>query len=108
MERPVPLLFMQEKGMEITMEMNNTFKLINEEGVEITYVGLSVVENPENGQRYLIYTEAENAKEVSGKQVDLYACVYGKENGRIVLNPITTEKEKMLIKTFIEKNLRAA
>ena len=57
------------------MEQNNTFKLMNEDGREITYVGLSVVENPENGQRYLIYTEAENANAVSGKQVDLYACV---------------------------------
>ncbi|MDE6433197.1 MAG: hypothetical protein K2L07_03070 [Lachnospiraceae bacterium] len=90
------------------MELNNTFKLMNEAGIEVAYVGLSVVENPENGQRYLIYTEADNANEMSGKQVDLYACVYGKENGRIVLDPITTEKEKMLIKTFIEKNLRVA
>ncbi|MCM1180512.1 MAG: DUF1292 domain-containing protein [Clostridium sp.] len=81
---------------------------MNENGNEVAYVGLSVVENPENGQRYLIYTEADNASEMSGKQVDLYACVYGKENGRIVLDPITTEKEKMLIKTFIEKNLRVA
>lgn len=90
------------------MELNNTFKLMNEDGNEVAYVGLSVVENPENGQRYLIYTEADNANEMSGKQVDLYACVYGKENGRIILDPITTEKEKMLIKTFIEKNLRVA
>ena len=88
------------------MELNNTFKLVNEEGVEVTYVGLSVLENPENGLRYLIYTEEENAKEVEGKQVDLYACLYGKENGRIVLDPISTEKEKTLIKTFIEKNLK--
>jgi uncharacterized protein YrzB (UPF0473 family) len=89
------------------MEQNNTFKLTNEEGQEVTYVGLSVVENPENGQRYLIYTEADNAEEVSGKQVNLYACVYSKENGRIVLDPITTEKEKMLLKTFIEKNIQS-
>lgn len=87
------------------MEADNTFRLTNENGEEITYVGLSVVENPENGQRYLIYTEADNAKETTGKQVDLYACVYGKENGRIVLDPIETEKEKTLIKTFIEKNI---
>lgn len=90
------------------MEQNNTFKLMNEDGREITYVGLSVVENPENGQRYLIYTEAENANAVSGKQVDLYACVYSKENGRIVLAPLETEKERTLIKTFIEKNIRIA
>lgn len=87
------------------MELNNTFKLTNEEGQEITYIGLSVVENPENGQRYLIYTEAENAKEIDGKQVELYACIYGKENGRIVLDPIQTEKEKRLIRTFIENNV---
>lgn len=90
------------------MELNNTFKLVNENGQEIVYVGLSVVENPENGQRYLIYTEADNAKEQNGRAVDLYACVYGKENGRIVLDPITTEKEKTLIKTFIEKNIKVA
>lgn len=87
------------------MELNNTFKLTNEDGQEITYIGLSVVENPENGQRYLIYTEAENAKEINGKQVELYACIYGKENGRIVLDPIQTEKEKRLIRTFIENNV---
>lgn len=52
------------------MQLNNTFKLVNENGQEIMYVGLSVVENPESGQRYLIYTEAENAKEVSDKHVD--------------------------------------
>lgn len=90
------------------MELNNTFKLMNEEGKEITYIGLSVVENPDNGQRYLIYTEADNAREITGKQVDLYACIYGKENGRIVLDPIETEKEKTLIKTFIEQNIRVA
>jgi uncharacterized protein YrzB (UPF0473 family) len=90
------------------MEENNTFQLTNEDGDVITYVGLSVVENPENGQRYLIYTEAENATAVSGKQVDLYACVYSKENGKIVLDPLTTEKEKMLIKTFIENNIETA
>ena len=90
------------------MELNNTFKLVNEKGQEIVYVGLSVVENPENGQRYLIYTEADNAKEQTGRAVYLYACVYGKENGRIVLDPITTEKEKTLIKTFIEKNIKVA
>lgn len=90
------------------MEQNNTFQLINENGENITYIGLSVVENPDSGQRYLIYTEAENAKEVTGKQVDLYACVYGKENGRIVLDPLTTEKEKTLIKTFIENNIKSA
>ncbi len=87
------------------MELNNTFKLTNEEGQEITYIGLSVVENPENGQRYLIYTEEENAREIDGKQVELYACIYGKENGRIVLDPIQTEKEKRLIRTFIENNI---
>lgn len=86
------------------MELNNTFKLTNEDGKEITYVGLSVVENPKDGQRYLIYTEAKNAEEVTGKQVDLYACAYGKENGRIVLEPIETAKEKMLIKNFIREN----
>lgn len=90
------------------MEQNNTFKLTNENGEEITYVGLSVVENPENGQRYLIYTEAENANAVSGKQVDLYACIYSKENGQIVLDPLETQKEKTLIKTFIEKNIHTA
>lgn len=90
------------------MQLNNTFKLVNENGQEIMYVGLSVVENPESGQRYLIYTEAENAKEVSDKHVDLYACLYSKENGRIVLDPIATEKEKTLIRTFIEENIRVA
>jgi uncharacterized protein YrzB (UPF0473 family) len=90
------------------MELNNTFKLTNEFGEEITYVGLSVVENPETGQRYLIYTEADKAKEETGKQIDLYACMYGKENGRIVLDPIATEKEKRLIRTFIENNLQVA
>lgn len=87
------------------MELNNTFKLMNEEGKEIVYVGLNVVENPENRQKYLIYTEAENANKISGKKVDLYACLYNKENGRIVLDPIKTEKEKTLIKTFIEQHL---
>ncbi len=85
------------------MELNNTFKLTNENGEEITYIGLSVVENPENGQRYLIYTEVENAKQATGEQVALYACAYGKENGRIVLEPIETNKEKALIRTYIEK-----
>lgn len=87
------------------MELNNTFKLTNENGEEITYVALSVVENPENGQCYLIYTEAENAKEATGKQVELYACAYGTENGRIVLEPIETNKEKALIRTYIEKRV---
>lgn len=85
------------------MELNNTFKLTDESGKEITYIALSMVENPENGQRYLIYTEAENAKEATGKQVGLYACAYGKENDRIVLEPIETVKEKALIRTYIEK-----
>ena len=86
----------------------NVFTLINEDGREIKYIGLNVVENPENGQRYLIYTEADNAKEITGKQIDLQACAYNKENGRIVLDPLTSEKEKTLIKNFIEDNTRIA
>jgi len=82
----------------------NTFVLTNENGQEIEYIALSVVENPENGQRYLIYTEAANGAEITGKSIDLYACAYSKENGRIVLDPISYEKEKTLIKTFIEEN----
>ncbi len=86
----------------------NVFTLINEKGEEIRYVGLNVVENPDDGQKYLIYTEADNTKEITGKQIDLYACAYNKENGRIVLDPLTSEKERTLIKTFIEENTRIA
>ncbi|MGN0437864.1 MAG: hypothetical protein ACI4F4_05015 [Lachnospiraceae bacterium] len=87
---------------------HNVFTLINENGEEIQYIGLNVVENPENGQKYLIYTEADNAKEITGKQIDLYACMYNKENGRIVLDPLSSEKERTLIKNFIEENTRIA
>ena len=86
----------------------NVFTLMNENGEEIQYVGLNVVENPENGQKYLIYTEADSAREITGKQIDLYACAYNKENGKIVLDPLTSEKERTLIKTFIEENTRIA
>lgn len=86
----------------------NVFTLVNENGEEVKYIGLNVIENPENGQKYLIYTEAENTKEITGKQIDLYACLYNKENGRIVLDPLSTEKEKTLIKTFIDENTKIA
>ena len=86
------------------MEKYTTFKLKNETGEEIEYVALKVVENEGTGKSYLIYTEVENAKDSSGKQVDLHACVYKKENENIVLEPIETEKERIHIKGFIAQH----
>ena len=71
------------------MELNNTFKLVNEKGQEIVYVGLSVVENPENGQRYLIYTEADNAKE----RGSVCMCIWKREWQNCIRSDYNRERE---------------
>lgn len=85
------------------MEITNTFTLSNEDGSTVEYTALNVFVNPETGREYVLYTETESVKNISGKEAVIHASVYNKINGQIVLEPIETEKEWGLVKNVIAK-----
>ena len=85
------------------MEITNSFTMQDAEGKEEQYTALTMVENPDTGISYVLYTETENLKHVSGKDIQIYAAVYRKEDGHIVLEPVESENDWQLIKNLVEE-----
>lgn len=86
------------------MEITNVFTLENEDGQSIEYMPVDILEDTDTNKKYLLYTETDNVKDITGKEAALYASLYTKEDGKIVLEAIPTEKEWGLIENFINEN----
>lgn len=84
------------------MEITNIFTMPDKDGNERQYTALNMVTNPDTGIQYVLYTETENLKNVSGKDVDVYAAVYKKEDGQIVLELVESENDWKLIQNLVE------
>ena len=84
------------------MESMNKFTLTNEEGIEVTYEALKILENPETKKKYVLYTEIDSIKEITGKDAVIHASRYRKEDGKIVLEEMEYEKEWTLVKNFLQ------
>ncbi len=83
------------------MEITNTFTMPDGNGNEEKYTALNIVENPDTGVQYVLYTETANLQNVSGNDINIYAAVYKKEEDRIVLEPVESENDWQLIQNLI-------
>ena len=77
----------------------NSFTMIDENGVEVTYDVLFTFESEETHKNYIVYTD--NKKDSSGN-IEVYASIYDPNNPNSKLEAIQTEKEWKVIETIID------
>lgn len=75
-----------------------TFKVLNDEGVEVECEVLFTFDCEENGKSYIVYTDNTLDEDGSTK---VYASVYNPDEDETKLLPIETEKEWEMIETIL-------
>lgn len=75
-----------------------TFKVINNEGKEVTCNVLFTFDSDETKKSYIVYTD--NSKDANGN-VQVYASIFDPNNPNTKLEPIETEKEWKVIETIL-------
>ena len=82
-------------------EKNNTFKVIDDNGKEITCEILFTFDSEETKKSYMVYTD--NTTDEDG-HVRVYASVYNpnSEDKNTELLPIESEREWKIIETILE------
>ena len=78
----------------------NTFKMVTEDGQEITCNVLFTFDSEETKKSYIAYTD--NTKEEDGS-IKAYAAVYHPEDLNKGFEPIETEKEWKIIETILDE-----
>lgn len=78
--------------------MENTFKVINENGEEIMCDVLFTFDSEETKKSYIVYTD--NSKDEEGN-VQVFASIYDPAQENQKLEPITTEQEWKVIETIL-------
>lgn len=81
------------------MNKENTFKIIDNEGNEITCEVLFTFESDETKKNYIVYTD--NTKDNEGN-VKVYASIYDPDKENTELMPIETDREWKVIETILE------
>lgn len=81
------------------MNKENTFKVIDNEGKEITFEVLFTFESDETKKNYMVYTD--NTKDENGN-VRVYASVFKPDAEPLELLPVETEREWKIIETILE------
>lgn len=89
---------MAETDLKISEEVNNTFKVINEQGEEIMCDILFTFDSEETKKSYIVYTD--NSKDAQGN-VQVFASIYDPTAENQKLEPITTEQEWKVIETIL-------
>ena len=77
----------------------NTFKMVTEDGQEVTCNVLFTFDSEETGKSYIAYTD--NTYEADGS-IKAYAAVYHPEDLNKGFEPIETEKEWKVVETILE------
>lgn len=77
----------------------NTFKMVNEDGQEITCNVLFTFDSEETKKSYMAYTD--NTYEEDGS-IKAYAAVYHPEDMSLGFEPIETEKEWKVVETILQ------
>lgn len=81
------------------MNKENTFKIIDNEGNEITCEVLFTFESDETKKNYIVYTD--NTKDNEGN-IKVYASIYDPDKENAELMPIETDREWKVIETILE------
>lgn len=82
------------------LEESMTFKVKNEEGVEIDCEVLFTFESDETGKNYIVYTDNTVDDEGCAK---VFASIYDPDEDETKLLPIETEEEWNVIETILEQ-----
>ena len=77
----------------------NKFTLIDDNGVETTYVVLFTYESEETKKHYIAYTD--NSLDETGN-IQVYASIFDPTNPNSRLEPIESEKEWKVVETILE------
>lgn len=75
-----------------------TIKVINLEGKEIEIKVITILKNPNDDKKFLLYTFDSEAK-----NIDIYASIIKEENGEYILDSITEKEDWNLIQKVIEE-----
>lgn len=82
------------------MDKQMTFKITNEEGVDVEYEVLFTFESDETKKNYMVYTD--NSKDEEGN-IRVYASIYEPEKDETKLEPIETEEEWAIIQKILNQ-----
>lgn len=77
---------------------NNTFKVINNEGIEVTCDILFTFDSEETKKSYIVYTD--NSKDAEGN-VQVFASIYDPKQENPKLEPIESDQEWKIIETIL-------
>lgn len=80
------------------MENKNTFKVINNEGQEVTCDILFTFDSDETKKSYIVYTD--NSKDETGN-IQVFASIYDPKQENPKLDPIETDAEWKIIETIL-------
>lgn len=80
------------------MNNNNTFKVINDEGQEITCDILFTFDSEETKKSYIVYTD--NSRDAEGN-IQVFASIYDPKQDNPRLEPIESEQEWKIIETIL-------
>ncbi len=79
-------------------KMENTFKIINDNGEEVMCDVLFTFDSEETKKSYIVYTD--NSKDAEGN-VQVFASIYDPNQEDQKLEPIKTEQEWKVIETIL-------
>ena len=77
-----------------------TFKITNENGIEVEYEVLFTFESDETKKNYIVYTD--NSLDEDGN-TRVYASIYTPGSEETELKPVETEREWKIIETILEQ-----
>lgn len=77
----------------------NTFKLITNDGTEVTCNVLFTFDSDETKKSYIVYTD--NSRDQEGN-IQVFASIFDPNDENTKLEPIATEKEWKVIETILE------
>ena len=84
---------------EEKQEINSSFTMVDEDGVEKEYDVLFTFDSEETNKSYIAYTD--NTKDADGK-LAVYASTYDKNGETTELKAIETEKEWKIVETVLQ------
>lgn len=78
----------------------NTFSMIDENGVETEFDVLFTFDDESNGKSYIVYTD--NSRDEKGN-IEVYASIYFPYSSSMRLMPVETEEEWNTIEKILDK-----
>ena len=82
-----------------------SFKVVNDDGIEVECEVLFTFESEDTGKNYIVYTD--NTLDEDGN-TKVYASIYNPDEQETKLLPIETDKEWKIIETILEELQNAA